>query len=80
MIMTNYMQVIKDSQFYTDIDMIIRALETEAMFASDEISELGNNMYLRKSPKERLQDIIIGLKNTRDKGFELTCDEDRNSD
>lgn len=73
----NYMQVIKDSQFYTEIDMIITLLKHIRHYLSDEVKknfvdENGITHIELQSPKSRLDYIIKGLENTKEQGYKIT--------
>lgn len=77
--MINYFQTVKDSQFYPELDMIIRSLKSLRHRVSNEIpkpvEKNGITMITMTSPQQDLDYILVGLENTKKQGYKLTNDE-----
>ena len=71
----NYYRVIEDSQFYTDLDMIIQSIKIAVIHASD-IKQKDENHVLMKSSKEELEYILKGLENTKKQNYKLTKNDE----
>lgn len=81
MIQANYIQTVKDSQSFSDFDQIIRSLTYVAATASDVVPkpyEYEGRTYIElESPKQKLDYILIGLKNTKAGGYVLVKEDKR---
>lgn len=56
---TNFLQVIKDSQFFTDIDELITTIE----------------IGICNPETFDIMEFLIGLKNTKDRGYNINKDD-----
>ena len=71
-----YMQVVPDSHYWTDLDMLIRALEFDVEWHKNK-KKRKKQMKKAKYPIIDAYDpltieyVLIGLKNAREKGYKL---------
>ena len=73
---SHYMRVVPDSHYWTDLDMLIRALEFDVEWHKNK-KKRKKRMKKSKYPiidayePLTIKYILIGLKNARDKGYKL---------